>query len=58
MLPIKFRVNWSFCKGEIDFQDGEYDSNLRISIGTILDIFHLQVIPILQVSFNLVSVKG
>ena len=56
ILPIKFRVNWSFCSGEdfkIDFQDDDFGGHLRYPIRSIiLAYFDLQVTPMLPTKFR------
>ena len=55
MFPTEFQVNWPFGqekKRKIDFQDGRHAGYLGFPIGTILDIFDLQVSPMLPTEFQ------
>ena len=55
MLPSKFDVSWPFGSGEeakIDFQDGGHGGHHGFPIGTILDIFDLQVTPMLPSKYR------
>ena len=55
MLPNMFGVNWLLGLGEEAknrFQDGCNGGHLGFPIGTILDIFDLQVTPMLPSKFG------
>ena len=52
MLPKSFRsLGLSVQERKIDFQDGDHGGHLKISIGTILAVFVLQVTLMVPTKF-------
>ena len=54
-------VNWPFGSGEEaknDFQDGGHGGHLGFPVGTILEIFYLQVTPMLPTKYRVNWPRG